>query len=412
MENTYKLSEILSSVKHLIQECYYDGVWVEAELSDWKVNKFSGHAYGELVEHDDKGKKKAACRFTCWKYKVFEINAAFKRVTDESIKAGIKVKVLVKLSFSEIYGFSANIIDIDPKFTLGDIQTNIQDILKALSDKKIDQKNQLLDEPFDYFNVSIISSPTAAGLEDFKQIADYLQRDGLCKFNYIDALMQGDKSVSSIISALNEVDILHKNEKQDCVIILRGGGSVLDLATFNDYKLAETICNFSLPVYCAIGHERDQCIIDMIANQSFGTPSKAIQFIENTIFSNAKEIIQYFNNIQKSVFHALDSATAQLNYLAERMVNLAEFQLEKASQVLVDEKKSINANSNNLLSRSKVSVENLYKLILANGVEQTLSKGYCVVKNEGGVVLSKASAQKDGVKSLVFQDGEYQLWQN
>jgi exodeoxyribonuclease VII large subunit len=412
MDNTYKLSEILSSVKQLIQDCYYDGVWIEAELSDWKVNKFSGHSYGELVEHDDKGKKKAACRFTCWKYKVFEINAAFKRVTDESIKAGIKVKVLVKLSFSEIYGFSANILDIDPKFTLGDIQANIQDILKALSDKKIDQKNQLLEEPFDYFNVSIISSPTAAGLEDFKQIADYLERDGLCKFNYIDALMQGDKSVPSIISALNEVDILHKNEKQDCAIILRGGGSVLDLATFNDYNLAETICNFSLPIYCAIGHERDQCIIDMIANQSFGTPSKAIQFIENTILSNAKEIIQYFNNIQKSVFHALDSATAQLNHLAERTVKLAEFQLEKATQVLVDEKRSINVNSNNLLSRSKVSVENLYKLILANGVEQTLSKGYCVVKNEGGVVLSKASAQKDGVKSLVFQDGEYQLWQN
>ncbi len=412
MENTYKLSDILFSVKQLIQECFYDDIWVEAELSDWKINKFSGHAYGELVEHDSKGKKMAACRFTCWKYKVFEINSVFKNLTGESIKSGIKVRLQIKLSFSEIYGFSANILDIDPRFTLGDLQANIQDILKKLADKKIDQQNQSLENPFDYFNVSVISSPNAAGLEDFKQIANSLESDGLCVFNYIDALMQGEECASSVIKALNKVKALQVNTAQDCVVILRGGGSILDLASFNNYDLSEAVCTFPLPVFCAIGHEKDQSVIDIIANKSFGTPSKAAQFIEKTILNNAKEMIQFYDNIHRSVTEALNLAATQLQNFSGNITKSVEYHLDKATQSLFEKKKNIDTDIINLLVHSQVSVEHAYKLVLANSVEQTLKKGYCVVKNKGGVVLTKNQADNMGVQSLLFHDGEYQLWQN
>src|SRR5690606_13852412 len=117
---------------------------------------------------------------------------------------------------------------------------------------------------------------------------------------------------------------------------------------------------------CAIGHERDQSVIDMVANESFGTPSKVAQFIENTILGNAKEIIQLFDHIQKIVFQALDAANMQLNHLGENIARSLEYQLAKSTQTLIDQKKSINTDIFNLLSRAQTSAEYLYKLILAN----------------------------------------------
>ena len=372
------------------------------------MNKFSGHAYGELIEYDASGKKIANCRVTCWKYKVFEIKSIFKKITGKDIDSGLKVRLRLKLTFSEIYGFSANIIDIDPKFTLGDLFANLQEIINQLTAAKLINKNNQLSSPFDFFNVAVISSPTAAGLEDFKQVADQLLNTGLCKFHYIDAIMQGQQCSQSVISALDIATKIHSEQlKLDCIIILRGGGSVIDLASFNDYQLAAKICEIEIPVFCAIGHEKDQCIIDIIANKSFGTPSKVANYIFETIIMHAKEVIKNTEKIHKKVEEILTSATLQVNFFLKSINQSINYRLENAISSIENLNKSIQVDALDKVKQAKDCIKKNYKLILANSIEPTLQKGYAIALQKNEVVTTKKQADLVGIDILRFKDGDY-----
>jgi exodeoxyribonuclease VII large subunit len=408
MDSVLKLSDVLNTVKDVVSESFSGSVWIEADLADWKIIKFSGHAYGEMVEYNKSNKKIASCRFTCWKFKVFEIDSYFKEITGEKIKPGIKVKLEIKLTFSELYGFSANIIDIDPKFTLGDLQVNLQDIINKLVVKKIERNNIDLVPSFDFFNISVISSPTAAGLDDFKEIANELMSDKLCNFNYFDALMQGEKCASSVVNAISQAKELNKTTSQDCLIILRGGGSVLDLASFNDYDLAKEVCSLKIPVFCAIGHEKDKCILDFVSHHSFGTPSKVANYIEQTIHSNASGIIKNYALIEEKSNYIVNNAESELSNLLIDIQLEAKRRLEVSINSVKNLQKSIINTSNNYVNQAQDKLCSNFKLILANSLEPTLKKGYVVAFDcQHNVVVSKDQAKNCKISSLKFYDGEY-----
>ena len=408
MQNTYPLSEILQSIKSILDEVFSESIWIEAELADWTVNHFSGHAYGELVEHNVSGKKIASCRFTCWKYQVSAIEAKFQKVTGEKLKAGMKVKLSVKVSFSEQYGFAMNIVDIDPQFTLGDLFANVQKILTQLTDEQIIEQNRQLEAPFDFFNVAVISSPTAAGLGDFKQLTDELMQDKLCCFEHFDAVMQGTQCAKSVMNALN---LISKHRKSfDCVVILRGGGSVLDLASFNDYALAKKVCVFKIPVFCAIGHDRDQCVLDFISQSAFGTPSKAAHHIQSTIYANGQGIITNLSFIENRACQILQQSEQNLTFMLDKMSS-------SATQKLSLSELKVNATIENTmrvmkqkLEMADLEVTSNFKLVLANSIEPTLKKGYAIAlddKNKPVKCISEAA--KRPIKKLKFIDGDLQL---
>lgn len=408
MQNTYPLSEILQSIKSILDEVFSERIWIEAELADWKVNHFSGHAYGELVEHNASGKKMASCRFTCWKYQVSAIEAKFQKVTGEKLKAGMKVKLSAKVSFSEQYGFAMNIVDIDPKFTLGDLFANIQTILAQLTDEKIIEQNRQLEAPFDFFNVGVISSPTAAGLGDFTQLTDGLMEDKLCHFEHFNAVMQGTQCAQSVMDALN---LVSQNLKFfDCVVILRGGGSVLDLASFNDYALAKKVCGFRIPVFCAIGHDRDQCVLDFISQGAFGTPSKAAHYIQSTIYANGQNIIASLSFIENRARQILQQSEQNLIFMLDKMTSISTKKLSLSElKVNATIEKAIQLMKQKL-EMVDLCVTSNFKLVLANSIEPTLRKGYAIALNDKNKpVKSIGEAKTHPIKRLKFIDGELQL---
>jgi exodeoxyribonuclease VII large subunit len=134
--------------------------------------------------------------------------------------------------------------------------------------------SSLLPPPLDFVRVAVISPETSAGLGDFQRESDRLQTATLCEFTFFRATFQGLDAPSSIRTAVQNALAAHRQSPFDALVVIRGGGSVTDLAWLNDLQLATVLCLCPLPVFTGIGHERDQTILDDIAHIRFDTPSK------------------------------------------------------------------------------------------------------------------------------------------
>ncbi|WP_440616009.1 exodeoxyribonuclease VII large subunit [Cysteiniphilum sp. 6C5] len=297
-KETLKLSDFLAQIKQVIDERFkgHYGYWVRGEISQWQKN--AGHFYGELVEFDDNTQQIIAkVRVNMWANTAIKINAKFQRSTGESLKSGLKVLLLIEPSFHQAFGLSLNILDIDPNFTLGDRQARRQAILTRLEQEELRHKNLNLTTPTDFTHVAVISSKHAAGLQDFFTEAELLHKHHLCQFDIYHASMQGKTCATDITVQLRTIykAIKAHQKNYDCIVIIRGGGAESDLDGFNYFEPANAICHMPIAVFTGIGHKRDQTVLDELANKSFDTPSKVIQFIKENILTKAQNAQKHFD---------------------------------------------------------------------------------------------------------------------
>lgn len=277
MESAIGLFELNESVRQSLRQRFPAPVAVVAEIADLKENR-SGHCYLELVEKKE-GEDTiiASARATIWSFTYRTLKPFFETTTGRPLQRGMRVLVRVEVVFHELYGYSLNIKDIDPTFTVGDLQRKRREILERLTREGVIDMNRELSFPALPKTVAIISSPTAAGYGDF---VDQLHRN---PFGYafhtrlFPALMQGEHTASSIIGALEQ--IYAYESLFDVVVIIRGGGSQADLDSFDSYDLAAHVAQFPLPVIAGIGHERDETILDRVACLSVKTPTAAAAFL-------------------------------------------------------------------------------------------------------------------------------------
>jgi len=262
MEEQLSLSELNSLVKEALQLAFPEQLWVVAEIGELKVNR-TGHCYIELVEKDNiTNEISARARATIWSWQFRFIQPYFETTTGQALTAGLKVLISVSVEFHEVFGYSLNIKDIDPNYTLGDMARRRAEIIRKLEDEGIIDMNKEIPLPEIPSRIAIISSPTAAGYEDFmNQLAN---NEAGYKFytRLFPSTMQGTDAPKSIIAALNS--IFEIETMFDVVVIIRGGGSQMDLNCFDDYDLAVNISQFPLPVLTGIGHEKDESIADLV----------------------------------------------------------------------------------------------------------------------------------------------------
>lgn len=280
-------------VKRELKSRFPDSFLVVAEIADVKENR-SGHCYLELIEkREEDDAIIATARATIWSFTYRMLKPYFETTTGKSLQKGIKVLIKAEVVFHELYGYSLNIKDIDPVFTVGDLERKRKEILDRLTREGVIDMNRELDFPMLPKTIAIISSPTAAGYGDF---VDQLHRNA---YGYafhsklFPAVMQGEGTTESIIAALER--IYEYESLFDVVVIIRGGGSQADLGSFDSYDLATNVAQFPLPVLAGIGHERDETIVDRVAYRSVKTPTAAAAFLiecfseANTLLEEAKE---------------------------------------------------------------------------------------------------------------------------
>ena len=322
------LFELNSMVRAMLQHTLADCYWVAAEISEMRVAS-NGHCYLEFVQKDvASGSLVAKARANIWRQNYVMLSTTFERATGQRLTSGIKVMVCVTVSFHELYGFSLNVIDIDPTYTLGDLAQRRREIIRQLEEDGVINLNKELPLPRVIRRVAIISSPTAAGYGDF---CDQLDQSGF-DFDYklFSATMQGDHVEQSIISALN--DIALDLDAWDVVVIIRGGGATTDLNGFDSYLLAANVAQFPLPILTGIGHERDDTIIDLVAHTRLKTPTAVAAFLIDRRGNELVQLQQLQERLVKAVQARLLSEQSQVSALTQRCTYAAQGQLAEANQ--------------------------------------------------------------------------------
>lgn len=369
----FGLSELVFDVKLTLQSKYELPVWVVAEISDLNINR-TGHCYLELIEKDTLSDKIIAkARATIWSFAFRTIKPYFETTTGESLRAGLKVLLKVSVEFHEVYGFSLNIQDVDPKYTMGDLARKRAEIIEQLENDGVLEMNRYIPLARVPQRIAVISSETAAGFGDFK---DQLIKN---QYNYrfyvelFPAIMQGDKSANSIINALNL--IFEKIEQFDAVVIIRGGGAKSDLSCFDNYDLAFYITQFPLPVLSGIGHERDDTVVDIVSHTRLKTPTAVAEFLINkaSIFDSSlhdfqsrltngvnraiensehylNETTHYFNHTVNAL---LDSSFNRIEHNIKVLQKSALFFLDKKQSALTHKKNKIELLSNSFIAHEK-----------------------------------------------------------
>lgn len=336
------LSDYLSAVKLVLDDYFDHEVWVRAEIR--AINSKGGHYYFELAETDDEENITASCRATLWRFRAKTVLAKFTAATGQTLQAGTSVLLKCSASFHAQYGFSLNISDIDPHYTLGELAAAYQAMKNRLHESGLLNLNKQIPLPFDIRHVLVIAPEQAAGLGDFRAEADRLAATKACFFSYHHATFQGNGAADEIRTTfITSLDNFQKNHNTlpDLVAIIRGGGAVGDLAYLNNYELAAVIAESPVPVWTGIGHERDLVLLDEVAHTRFDTPSKLVLAI------------------QSHLMQMISKATAAM----DRLIKFSKNKLSKANQDNQQQLQRIRLNSTHGISLAKKDLLHQHKYL-------------------------------------------------
>lgn len=271
------LYELNNRIKQVLKKGFAGAVWITAEITEIQVNS-SGHCYLQLADKQESDEAiVATARGTIWAFTFRTLRPYFETTTGRSLAKGMKVMLNVEVVFHELYGYSLNVRDIDPTYTVGDLERRKREILLQLEEEGIIRMNRELEFPLLPKNIAVISSPTAAGWGDFMNHLEKNPYGYRFHVKLFPALMQGEKATASVIAALDR--IYEYEALFDVVVIIRGGGAQTDLGCFDSYEMAANIAQFPLPVIAGIGHERDETIVDQVAHLRVKTPTAAAAFL-------------------------------------------------------------------------------------------------------------------------------------
>ncbi len=312
-ETQYSLFELNRLIKETIAKQLPNSYWVVAEISEINDHP-SGHCYLELIQKDDTTDAlKAKARATIWSYTFRMLKPYFETMTNRTLARGMKILVNAQVVFHELYGYSLNITDIEPSYTLGDIELKRRETINKLVSDGIMDMNKELTLNMLPNRIAIISSPSAAGLQDF--VGQLINNQFGYTFTYtlFPSIMQGDDAEGSIISSLSKI---HENMEQfDAVAIVRGGGAQTDLSCFDSYQLASNIAQFPLPVIAGIGHDKDVSVADMVAHTSLKTPTAVAEFFIGQSIAAEQQATELSSRLKSEIDFIIDGETKNLNSL-------------------------------------------------------------------------------------------------
>lgn len=352
------LYELQRQLKEGVQDVFPELLWVQAEVAQIQ-RRSNGHCYLELAQSEE-GTLLAKARAVIWRNRYVSISRAFADATGSQLQAGISILALVEVSYSELYGLTLVIEDIEPRFTLGEAELCRQRTLGRLGEENLLDRQQSLQLPSLPYNLAVISAADAAGYGDFCRHLEGNEYGFKYNVQLFEAAMQGTSAPASIADALRSIE--SSQVRYDAVLIIRGGGSSLDLACFDDYELCRSIAECTVPVFTAIGHDKDFHVADRVAFLFVKTPTAL-----------ADEFI--------AAYAAEDERLASFE---------ARLKLAFSSRIAEMESR----------------LEQLAARIEAANPRNLLAKGYSLVTDGQGIVIKSPENVKIGEKiTILFENG-------
>ena len=403
-QQALSLYELNSLVKRSIRTCMPDTYWVQAELSDVRSN-YSGHCYLEFVQKDASGNNLIAkARGTIWSNIYKMLKPYFEQETGQAFISGIKVLVQVSVEFHELYGYSLTVLDIDPTYTVGDMERKRREILRQLEEEGVIDLNKELEMPMLPQRVAVISSATAAGYGDFcNQLANNPRGYGF-RTELFPAIMQGERVEESVLSALDA--IYQRMDEFDVVVIIRGGGATSDLSGFDTYLLAASCAQFPLPIITGIGHERDDTVIDKVAHTRVKTPTAAAEFLIACMDQLANRLDELAYRLQQGVRNRLLWEHRRMEGLKQRIPNAVYKRIGDAKYALLSAQRNLQMASRQFLSIKKHRLELLQQRLNDALPEKQLARGYSITLKDGKAVKDATLLKEGDVVTTRLFNGE------
>lgn len=363
MKEQEKLSllELQEMIRDGVESAVPDKLWVRAEVASIQA-KSNGHCYLELSESAD-GRLVAKARAVIWKSIWYSLRTYFLEATGSELAPGMQILARVQASYSELYGLTLVIDELEPEFTLGAAELEKRKTIGLLEKEGLIDKQKELELADIPYSLAVISAHDAAGFGDFCRHLE--ENEYGFKFNVVlfPATMQGESAPVSIVDALQQIEA---DGGYDAALILRGGGSVLDLACFDDYGLAFAIANCSIPVFTAIGHDRDYHVADMVAHDFVKTPTALADVFIDCIAAEDERISNFSNRLRMAITGKISAMENTLSLLEQRIKT---------------------SNPRNILTR-----------------------GFSLVTDEKGVVVNSAAKLQRGQRlSILFADGSVEV---
>ena len=433
-KQVFTLQQVVRSIKKTLEDRYTQNYWVKAEMH--KLNKYpSGHAFPELVQKDD-NKIVAQITGTIWKQQLERINTKFIEVVKEPMKEGTTLLLLVKINYSETFGLGLQILDIDPSYSLGELQKQREETLRKLAKEGLLNLNQKLHFPLLPKRVAIISADSSKGLSDFLQVLQENEKSYFIFTHLFNAYLQGDVAVQSIISALKKIKRV--KDHFDIVIIVRGGGAEVGMTCYNNFELCKAIAEFPLPVLTGIGHSTNLNVAEMVSFRNEITPTKLAEFLLQTfrefeqetkrlnreMIAHSLQLIdktkQDFNGQVRVFKHAslrfTDSLKNELNQQIIELKNTTRYFLKNENDAILSlkndyrivTKEIITAERNTLsliskpikgsllhfFARKESDLEQLEKTVNILNPSNVLQRGYSLTLLNGKILSAKNKPNK------------------
>lgn len=422
--NTITLQEFNNRIKRLLADPSVMNCWVVAETTDVRINQ---HCYLQLLEKNPKtGATVAKIKAIIWGSQFRFLNARFKQVTGRDIGNDMKIMVCLSVNYSPQYGLTVVINDINPEFTLGDMERQRQEILNRLTQEGIIGQNKTMPVPPVLQRIAIVSAAGAAGYGDFmKQLTD--NKYGVCFYPCLfQATMQGVKTVPTVLAALDKVE--QNQHLFDCVVIIRGGGGTEELNSFDNYDLARRVATFPLPVIVGIGHERDITVLDYVAGIRVKTPTAAAEHIilqaanalahigdlSNQVvsiardyISRAKEQLSYYaGNLPIMAQRIIDTNTLRLQNFIQNIPLHVQRRIEGENAQLARQKDAIKNAVAQVKMKETMRLEALGDKIELLSPRKVMARGYTLTTCEGKIMTDAAQLEAGKLVTIHFRDGK------
>lgn len=391
---SYSLFELNEFIRRIFALNFQEAIWIRCEIA--QINSSRGHYYLNLIEKSvEKDTIIAQSSAVIWASKYRQLRRTHKKLLDGLLQNGTAVLLQVKVDYDERYGFKLLVEDVDPSYTMGQMELKRQEILTTLIKENLLDINRQIPLPPVIQRIAIISSETAAGLQD------YLNQMATNGYGYqvnnqlFPAAMQGESVEKEILRQLKKIALLKEN--YDAVIIIRGGGSKLDLAAFDNLALGRVVAKFPLPVLVGIGHEIDETILDKVAHLSLKTPTAVADFLINRLLHFESTILEYKNYIRNAANYVLQEEKGQLSYVQKMMQLQTGTKIQSAKTEIDQLQQRLPIAAKNNLAFAKNSLAQLEKICQLLAPETALKRGFSITTANGKVVTKKSQVKKGDI---------------
>ncbi len=395
MQASYSLYELNEYIRRVLALNFTEPIWVNCEIS--QIKEVRGNVYLDLIHHDEKTQEiTAQISANIWYKSFLFLKNKLGDLLPSLLKEGSHVMIKVQVEFNERYGLKLVIEDIDPAFTIGQMEMNRQKILQKLSDEGLVEVNKRKKLPTVIHRVAVISSPTAAGYIDFESHIRTNAYGYAINITMFQVALQGQNTERDVCAAFETIQENH--HLYDCVLIIRGGGSKLDLSGFDSYNIGAKISKCVLPVITGIGHDIDSTVADTVAFQSLKTPTAVADYlIEHnfTFETRVTEVTYWISQMAKQVFRQKELGLNQLTHIL-KILPTEIIKKQKSDINKIDE--SITNATSSVITKHQEKLKNIDSQLVLMDPKNILKRGYAILRQEGKIV--KRSQEFKAGKSL------------